>query len=156
MEAYPQDLFFRFWHLDAKVGPNACPMKSTPHYQAAVEFLEGEVGSGFIKYAAYMSWAGKWDPSHNAEVYRKNFDMWAQDEFDLCNHPIAVFTRNNITYIVDGAHRCAFALAKNIERIPVVVREEPANWHWNQDVQRVESIESVVPLGNMGNMGSLR
>lgn len=147
---HPEDLFFRFWHSDGVVGPNTCPMKSTPHYQTAIEFLQGNLsGHGFMRYTAYISWAGQWDPSHSPAIYSQCLAKWKQEGFDLSQHPVAVFLRNEITYIVDGAHRCAFALALNYEQIPVVVAPEPVNWNWSKNLKRVESIESVVSPNTM-------
>jgi hypothetical protein len=149
----PQDLYLRFWHGGGSVGPNACPMKSTPHYQAAVEFLRGaHSGLGYIRYCQYINWASQWDPTHSPQVYSQLLFRWKQGGFNVSEFPIKVYPRNEITYIVDGAHRCAFALALNYEQVPVVFAPEPEEWNWSKNVHCVESIELVVSPSVLGSI----
>lgn len=142
-------LYYRFYGADRKVTPYACPLHETPHAKFAAAVIHSRPIPSC--YEAYIHFATKCyeqrpEERHSPERFRANILAW-QSNFNLCEHLIEVGFRHGIFFILNGAHRAAFAYARgNDSAVPYLLKPElDEEWGWPLSVEPVESIQQVFP-----------
>lgn len=142
----PKDIRFRFW-ADSQISRYACLLANTPHFEVATSFLSGE--PKVQRYKEYIEYSTQFysqpeNERHSHDRFLKNLESWKR-HFDLETHPIEVAVRNGITFVVNGSHRAAFALARGDLTVPVRLTRLDEVWNWPPEVIAIDAIEDVFP-----------
>jgi hypothetical protein len=132
-----EELYFRLWRGN-KISNVVLPIRSTPHFEVAQAFCLDRIETR--SYRMYISQAKPHDqeldsPDVLARKYLNDLKRWST-RFNLVSNPVTVSTRNGITFVVEGEHQAAYALACGYLRIPVRSTNDDLHWGWDIKIEK--------------------